>query len=113
MKEPTEMASLIHDLIKSLKSESDSESMKTLDQIEANLDYPVKRSFKQSDTYENIKSENRELVELWVILEDKHSGYCVVYDEEADEFGLSLKGSDGVDRFIGARGSLLYAYDAM
>lgn len=108
-----DIALLVNEIITDLKEISNKDSLDVLKKIESNIIQPVQRSFVREDTYEHVKSVEKVNIDLWVILEDKHSGYSLVYDDRSNEFGLSLLGSDGIDRFIGVKGSLLYAYEAM
>jgi hypothetical protein len=52
---------------------------------------------------------------LWLVLDESpedRSGYKIVFDEEAEMFGLAFRSSDG-DVFLGYYGSFLNTYAGM
>jgi len=54
--------------------------------------------------------------EMWLVLEehpDTHTGYRIVFDEEAREFGLAIEGKDGRDVWIGNYGTFIETFDGM
>ena len=74
---------------------------------------PIKKEFIKEDTYNSIKSERKEVIEFWVILEDDQSHYCIVYNDKNNEYGLAMMGNGSKATYIGVTGNLLYVFNAM
>lgn len=113
MQESNEVEKQIDNIVRALESSLDGDALTMLEEMKVEMMTPRRREFVLSDTYERIGNGDKTRADFWVILEDPDSGYCIVFDDASEEFGLGLCGSDGENRFLGVKGSLLYVYGAM
>lgn len=84
-----------------------------LEELQRLLIQPRKRLFTRSDTFEVISAQEESVKELWVILEDDISDYCIVFDPEQNTYGLALRGEETRGAYIGVNGDLFYVFNAM
>jgi len=65
-------------------------------------------------TFAGIRPEDE--FQLWVVLEERpgqQEGYLIVFDEDAEAFGLAVHGQKGKPTYISQCNSFIDAFDGM